>query len=124
MHQRTLSLTLLAAVFLVIGDAVLQIAAVGALPATSAQWADLAKPEIVNALTFIVVMVVAGMSSISFAPIAGLVVSALVSNGMHRWIVGPGFTPLTMVVHIILFLLLGWMGLWLAAVFLGKKSSS
>jgi len=125
MPERMISLTLLSAVFLVIGDAILQIVAVGALPTNSSQWNALVRPEIVNGLAFVVLMAISGMISRSpSAVVGGLVAAALVSTGFHRWFAGAAFTPMIIAVHIILYILLGWVSVWIAGMILSDKPST
>ncbi len=120
-----ISLTLLSAAFLVIGDAILQVVAVGTLPANSAQWYSLVRPEIVNGLAFVVLMALSGLISRSpSAVVAGLVAAALASTGIHRWYAGPAFTPMIIVVHVILYVLLGWVSVWIAGMILSDKPST
>lgn len=122
MHERMIPLTLLSAVFLVVGDAILQIVAVGALPTNSAQWNSLVRPEVVNGLTFVVLMALAGMISRSpSSVVGGLVAAAVVSTGIHRWFAGAEFTPMIIAVHVILYILLGWVSVWIAGMILSDK---
>ena len=125
MHERMISLTLLSVAFLVIGDAVLQIVAVGALPTNSVQWNALVRPEIVNGLTFVVLMALAGMISRSpAAVVGGLVAAAVVSTGIHRWMAGAEFTPMIIAVYVILYVLLGWVSVWIAGMILNDTPST
>jgi len=123
MSQRPFTLILLAAVLLVVGDAILQISAVGSLPANTSQWHDLLRPEIINALVFVVVLGMAKLMKRS-SLVLGLMVASFMSTGIHRWIAGPSFTLLAIGMHIVLYFVVGWVSLWLAGMLVSKPSSS
>jgi len=115
----------LTTLFVVIGDALLQVSSVGKLPNGSAEWLQLARPEVINALA--VLLVVGGALTMgwrsSAATVAAMAVATLVAAGAHRVLAGASLTmPNLAVIAAILFLLIV-VSFWVAGTLLDQRSS-
>ncbi len=114
----SLRFVLVAIACIVVGDTVLRLTSLGQLPSNAVQWMTVVgRPEFINSVATIVILGLAAMVRVQPSSALSAILSAVlavITTAVHRWVVGPVFTPNAMIVTTVIFFVLVWVSLWVA----------
>ncbi len=120
-HARSLVSPTIATLCIIVGDSILRITSLGKLPTSSTEWvAVLARPEVLNVVVVGILIVVVSVYARTSAIVTAVILT-LSTTATHRWMVGPVFKPVGMMVTAIMFFALSWVSLWIASVVTGEQ---